>query len=58
MIHWIITQYHCDENGTPYGEPYESICWTEELMESYKNPKFVEKIVEVNKASKKVVWER
>lgn len=58
MIHWIITQYHCDENGIPYGEPYESICWTEELMESYKNPKFVEKIVEVNKASKKVVWER
>lgn len=58
MIYWLITQYHCDENGRPYGEPYESVCWTEELMESYKNPKFVEKIVEVNKRSRRVVWER
>lgn len=58
MTIWLITQYHCDSDGKPYGEPYETVCYTEELMESYKNPKFVEKIVEVSKGSRKVVWTR
>lgn len=34
---WRITRYHVDETGTSYGEPFTSDCYTEELMESYKN---------------------
>lgn len=58
MTYWLITHYHCDETGRPFGDAFETICYTEELMESYKNPKFVEKIVEVNRGSKRVVWTR
>lgn len=53
---WIITKYHCDENGQPYGEPFTSICYTAELMESYKNPKYVVKIEELSNNNKKVIW--
>ena len=41
---WKITKYHCDESGKPYGAPFTTDCYSQELMESYKNPKFVEKI--------------
>lgn len=41
---WTITKYKCDQTGKPYGKPFTSICYTPDLMESYKNPKFVEKI--------------
>ena len=43
---WRITKYRCDQNGIPYGDPIQSMCYTQELMESYKNPKFVLKIEE------------
>ena len=43
---WRITKYRCDEAGMPYGDPIQSLCYTQELMESYKNPKFVVKIEE------------
>ena len=39
-----ITSYHCDENGKPFGEPFQHIVYTDELMETYKNKKYVEKI--------------
>lgn len=55
---WKITKYRCDEEGRPYGQPYTSICYTNELMESYKNPKFVEKIEEVNGSNLKTIWTR
>lgn len=58
MSYWLITKYHCDNEGVPYGEPFTTICFTEELMESYKNPKFVTKIVEVGLRSRRVIWER
>ena len=53
---WQITKYHCDENGKPYGEPFTSICYSQELMESYKNPKFVEKIEAFEGSSLKTDW--
>lgn len=54
-----ITSYHCDENGKPYGEPYQHIVYTDELMETYKNPKYVEKIdVFVRKAGWKTIWSK
>jgi hypothetical protein len=56
---WKITKYHCDENGSPYGEPFTTVCYTQELMESYRKAHFVQKIVEVlGKGQEKVVWER
>ena len=39
-----VTSYHCDENGKPFGEPFQHIVYTDELMETYKNKKYVEKI--------------
>lgn len=54
-----VTSYHCDENGKPYGEPYQHIVYTDELMETYKNPKYVEKIdVFVRKAGWKTIWSK
>lgn len=53
---WQITKYHCDEYGQPYGEPFTSICYSYELMESYKNPKFVEKIDIIEGSSFRTVW--
>lgn len=56
---WRITKYRCDATGTPYGEPIQSLCYTKELMESYKNPKFVLKIEEEDDHNNwKVIWER
>lgn len=56
---WRITKYRCDVTGTPYGEPIQSLCYTKELMESYKNPKFVLKIEEEDDHNNwKVIWER
>lgn len=56
---WKITKYHCDENGSPYGESFTTVCYTQELMESYRKAHFVQKIVEVlGKGQEKVVWER
>lgn len=43
---WRITKYHCDENGMPYGETFQSMCYSKDLMETYKNPKYVESIEE------------
>lgn len=57
-MYWKIYKYRCDENGMPYGESVISDCLTQELMESYKNPKFVEKIVEVKNSESKVIWSR
>lgn len=57
-MYWKIYKYRCDENGTPYGEIVVSNCLTQELMESYKNPKFVEKIEEVKNCESKVIWTR
>ena len=52
-----ITSYHCDENGKPFGEPSQHIVYTDELMETYKNKKYVEKIdVFVRKAGWKPIW--
>ena len=52
-----ITSYHCDENGKPFGEPFQHIVYTDELMETYKNKKYVEKIdVFVRKAGWKSIW--
>ena len=52
-----VTSYHCDENGKPFGEPYQHIVYTDELMETYKNPKYVEKIdIFVRKAGWKSIW--
>lgn len=52
-----VTSYHCDENGKPFGEPYQHIVYTDELMETYKNPKYVEKIdIFVRKAGWKPIW--
>jgi hypothetical protein len=54
---WRITKFRCDQNGVPYGDPIQSLCYTQELMESYKNPKFVIKIEEeVAKNQYKVIW--
>ena len=53
---WKITKYHCDENGKPYGDPFTTDCYSQELMESYKNPKFVEKIEAVEGATLKTIW--
>ena len=54
---WRITKYRCDQNGVPYGDPIQSLCFTQELMESYKNPKFVIKIEEqVALDTYKVIW--
>lgn len=54
---WRITKYHCDEEGRPYGEPFQSLCYTQELMESYKNPKYVIKIEEEKSKNKwEVIW--
>lgn len=57
-MYWKIYKYRCDENGTPYGEIVVSDCLTQELMESYKNPKFVEKIEELKNSESKVIWTR
>lgn len=52
-----ITDYHCDENGKPYGEPYQHLVYTDELMETYKNPKYVEKIEEfLHGDTWRVIW--
>lgn len=52
-----VTSYHCDENGNPFGEPFQHIVYTDELMETYKNKKYVEKIdVFVRKAGWKTIW--
>ena len=52
-----VTGYHCDENGKPFGEPFQHIVYTDELMETYKNKKYVEKIdVFVRKAGWKTIW--
>lgn len=52
-----VTSYHCDENGKPFGEPFQHIVYTDELMETYKNKKYVEKIdVFVRKAGWKTIW--
>jgi hypothetical protein len=54
---WRITKYRCDEAGMPYGDPIQSLCYTQELMESYKNPKFVIKIEEeVSPSEWVVIW--
>lgn len=56
---WRITKYKCDENGKPYGDPFTSECFSQELMETYKNPKYVEKIEECIEPNKfKVIWTR
>ena len=57
-MYWKIYKYRCDENGIPYGDIVTSNCFTQELMESYKNPKFVEKIEEIKNCESKVVWTR
>lgn len=54
---WRITKYHCDEWGVPYGEPFNSVCYTNELMETYKNPKYVLKIEEIIGTEYKTIWE-
>lgn len=30
----------------PYGETFQSMCYSKDLMETYKNPKYVESIEE------------
>ena len=57
-IIWRITKYRCDSTGTPYGDPIQSICYTRELMESYKNPKFVLQIEEEVHDEWRVIWTR
>lgn len=53
---WKITKFEV-KDGIPYGDPITSICYTQELMESYKNPKFVVKIEEiVGKNKLELVW--
>jgi hypothetical protein len=55
---WLITKYHCDENGRPYGEAFQSECYSQELMESYKNPKFVVAIQEkIGAGQYKTIWQ-
>ena len=52
-----VTSYHCDENGKPFGEPFQHIVYTDELMETYKNKKCVEKIdVFVRMDGWKPIW--
>lgn len=59
MNTWRITKYRCDSEGVPYGDTIQSLCYTKELMESYKNPKFVVKIEEeVELNVWKVIWTR
>lgn len=54
-----VTSYHCDENGKPFGEPYQHIVYTDELMETYKNKKYVKKIdVFVRKDGWNPIWTR
>lgn len=54
---WRITKYKCDETGKPYGTPIQSLCFTQELMEAYKNPKFVVQIEEkIGENNWKIVW--
>ena len=54
---WRITKYHCDENGVPYGDPFTSICYSYELMETYKNPKYVVSIEEqIDLYKWKTIW--
>ena len=56
---WLITKYKCDENGKPYGEPFTSLCYTQDLMEAYRGRHFVEKIDEiVCNDQLKTVWSR
>ena len=58
-MYWKIYKYRCNEDGRSFGDVITSICYTEELMESYKNPKFVVKIEEFDKKTGfKVIWER
>ena len=60
MTMWRITRYHVDENGNPYGEPFIPDCYTEELMESYKNPqlKSVVKIEQYTAKKWTVIWSK
>ena len=52
-----VTSYHCDENGKPFGEPFQHIVYTDELMATYKNKKYVEKIdVFVRMDGWKPIW--
>lgn len=54
---WRITKYRCDQMGIPYGEPIQSLCYSMELMETYKNPKYVVKIEEeISSNQYKVIW--
>ena len=57
-MYWKIYKYRCSEDGQPYGDLIVSDCLTQELMESYKNPKFVEKIEEIKHCTTKVIWTR
>lgn len=56
---WRIWKYKCDEQGVPYGDLVCSMCYSQELMQTYKNPKYVEKI-EVQEDDNKFVtiWEK
>lgn len=59
MTMWRITRYHADENGEPVGEPFVSDCYTEELMNSYKNPqlsKLVVKIEQYNSGKWQIIY--
>lgn len=53
---WKIYKFKCDANGLPYGDVVTSMCYSKELMESYKNRKFVVKIEEVSGSEAKTVW--
>ncbi len=53
---WKIYKFKCDSNGLPYGDVVTSMCYSKELMESYKNRKFVVKIEEVSGSEAKTVW--
>jgi hypothetical protein len=56
---WLITKYKCDENGKPYGDAFQTPCYTQDLMEAYRGRHFVEKIDEVvGNGQLKTVWSR
>lgn len=54
---WKIYKYKCDEMGRPYGDIVTSMCYTQELMNSYKGRHFVTKIEEVTNNGTKLVWQ-
>lgn len=56
---WLITKYKCDENGKPYGDAFQTPCYTQELMDAYRGRHFVEKIdLVMGNGKLKPVWSR